>query len=51
MYYAQIDEDGICVAVTQAAGELIGPQFVPLESLDVSVLDMRWTGSAWVQAE
>ena len=50
MYYAQINQDGICVAVTQASGELLGAEFVPLSELDTSVLDMRWTGAAWVQA-
>lgn len=47
MYYAQINQDGLCVAVTQASGELSGGQFVPLQLLDVSLLDMKWTGSAW----
>lgn len=46
MFYAQLSGD-ICVAVTQSAGPLVGPQFIPLDSFDVSVLGMRWTGSTW----
>lgn len=47
-YFAQIDGSGYCVAVTQAAGPLVGPQFVPIDTLDVSLIGMRWTGFAWV---
>lgn len=50
MFYAQLDDSGVCRAVTQSAGPLIGPRFVPLPFLDVALLGKRWTGSAWVDA-
>lgn len=48
MYYAQLDGGGVCFAVTQAAGPLVGPSFVPIASLNASLIGQRWTGSAWV---
>lgn len=48
MYYAQLNGSSICVAVTQSAAPLVGPQFVPLASFDTSVLGKKWTGSEWV---
>ena len=46
--YAQLNDSGICVAITQPGAPLIGPQFVVIGTLDASVLGKRWTGSAWV---
>ena len=46
-YYAQLNGSSVCVAVTQTAGPLVGAQFVPLASLDTSVLGKTWNGSAW----
>lgn len=47
MFYAQLNGSSICVAVTQSAGPLIGAQFIPIASLNVDLLGMKWTGSAW----
>lgn len=50
MFYAQLDGSGICVAVTQPAQPLVGAQFIPVASLDPTLIGKRWTGSAWVPA-
>ncbi len=47
MYFAQINGAGVCVAVTQSSAPLVGAQFVPLASLDISVLGKKWNGSSW----
>lgn len=46
-YYAQLDGSNRCKAVTETTGELIGPQFVPLASFDLTVLGKTWDGNAW----
>lgn len=46
--YAQLNEDGICVSITQTPGVLEGPQFVVLPFFDLSVLLKKWTGTEWV---
>lgn len=46
-FYAQIDVDGICYAVTQTTCEIIGSTLIVLPSYDLSVIGKRWTGSHW----
>lgn len=48
MFYAELNEAGICFAVTQPGELLVGPQFVPVASLDPTLIGKRWTGTAWV---
>ena len=48
-YYAQLNDDGIAVAVTQTHGPLTGPGLVAIESLDTAVLGRRRVGSQWVE--
>lgn len=50
MYYAQLNESSICIAVTQSAGPLVGPAFVQLAFFDTSVLAKKWDGSGWIAA-
>lgn len=47
MYFAQLNENGICVSVTQPAAPLVGPEFIPLTFLDMSVLGKKWNGTGW----
>ena len=46
-YYAQLNDDGLAIAVTDAAGPLSGSNMISLGSLDSSVLGRRWTGTEW----
>ena len=41
MYYAQIDENGICYAVTQAAGAIEQGDMIEIASLDKSLLGKK----------
>ena len=47
MFYAQLNGSNVCVAVTQSAGSLNGSQFVPISSLDITLLGKTWNGSSW----
>lgn len=38
MYYAQIDENNVCYAVTQTTGQIDQPDMIEIESYDESLL-------------
>lgn len=48
-YYAQITEEGICCGVSQLSGIVNADNMIELESYDLSVMGMKWTGSAWIE--
>lgn len=47
--FAQINADGICVAVSDLHSPVEHESLIPVESTDV--LGMRWTGEAWENVE
>jgi predicted glycosyl hydrolase (DUF1957 family) len=47
-YYAQIDDQSICYAVTQTAGEIIQPDMILITSYDISLLGKIWNGGEWL---
>lgn len=48
-YYAQITDDGICCGVSQLSGIVNADNMIELESYDLSVMGMKWTGNAWIE--
>jgi hypothetical protein len=49
-YSAQLDNNGICTAVTETIEPLTGDRIVPLGGYDVSLLGKQWTGVEWLDA-
>lgn len=47
-YYAQINEDNICFAVSQLSGEMSQPDLIRLETFDLSLLGKIWNGAEWL---
>lgn len=47
-YYAQIDEQQLCIGVSQLSGEVVADDMVELDSYDISVLGKLWQGGKWV---
>ncbi|TAH58218.1 MAG: hypothetical protein EWM48_02115 [Sphaerochaeta sp.] len=47
MYYAQIDMDGICYAVTQTTGPIEQDDLIEIDGYDESLLGKRRVGEAW----
>ena len=41
MYYAQINETGICVAVSQLAGKVEQENMIEIDNYDISLLGKR----------
>ncbi len=50
MYYAQLNEQGRVVAVTQTAAEVISPSMVALPLLDSSLIGATYQNGAFVPA-
>ncbi len=45
--YAQIDENGICVGISQVAGEINSPNHIELETEDYSYLRKVYSNNQW----
>lgn len=48
-YYAELDENNICKAVSELAGEVIKDAMIPLETYDTSLLGKRYEDGEWVE--
>ena len=48
-YYAQINDDLACYAVTQTAGEIIQDDMIQVASYDTSLLGKIWTDGEWLE--
>lgn len=47
-YYAQINEENICTAVSELAADMSDhSNLLSIESLDLSLLGKKWNGSDW----
>lgn len=49
MFYAQINEENICIAVSQLYGEVQQENLIALSSFDSSVLGMKYENGAWTE--
>lgn len=47
VYYAQINADSICFAVSELSGAVEALDMIPVDSSDMSLLGKRWTGENW----
>ena len=50
-YYAQINTDGICLAVSELSGEVKADNMIRLESYDASLLGKRYVDGEWLEVE
>lgn len=48
MRYAQINEDGICIGVSDLSGEVDAPHMIPIGPED-NPMGHTWDGSGWLQ--
>lgn len=46
-YYAQIDENNICIGVSQLSGKVNAPNMILLESQDASLLGKKYNSGTW----
>ena len=48
MYYAQIDGNDICYAVTQTAGQINQANMIEIDGIDESLLLKKYVDGQWV---
>lgn len=46
-YYAQIDENNICIGVSQLSGEVNVPNMISVDSLDGRLMGKRYHNGGW----
>lgn len=47
MFYAQIDNDNICICVSELSGEVNSNNLIPLETFDASLLGKKYNNGQW----
>ena len=47
-YYAQVNENNLCFAVSELASEMNQENLITINELDVSLIGKMWNGSEWV---
>lgn len=50
-YYAQIDENNRCFAVSELSAEMPQHYLIRINELDISLIDKIWNGSEWINQE
>jgi len=50
-YYAQINTDNICFAVSDLSGEVRADNMIRLENYDASLLGKRYVDGKWLEVE
>ena len=51
MTYAQINEENICVGVSQLSGEVDSPLLIPIANFDHLVIGKRYNNGVWEEIE
>lgn len=46
-YYAQIDENNICIAVSDLSGKVTADNMIRLETYDTSLLGKKYNAGVW----
>jgi hypothetical protein len=49
-YYAQINEQNICLAVSELAAEMSESNLISIDTFDTSLLGKMWNGSSWEES-
>ena len=51
MIYAQLNEENICVGVSDLSGEVEADNMKPIESFDVNILGKKYNNGEWEEVE
>ena len=49
MFYAQVNEENICIAVSRLSGEVAGANLIALSSFDSSLIGKKYENGAWTE--
>lgn len=47
MFYAQLNEENICIGISQLSGEVKAENMIELDGYDTPLLGKRWTRQGW----
>lgn len=47
MVYAQINDENICIAVSNLSGKVLADNLIPLEVFDTSILGKKYNNGVW----
>ncbi|MBQ5615450.1 MAG: flagellar basal-body rod protein [Peptococcaceae bacterium] len=50
-YYAELDENNICKAVSDLSGKVDKPTIIPIDFYDVSLLGKQYNNGKWLEVE
>lgn len=50
-YYAQLNQDDICFAISALSGEVEGEYMIPIDSYNDSLLGKRYKNGEWTEVE
>ena len=48
-YYAQLNETGLCVGLSDLSGEITADNMILLESYDLTILGKKYENGVWVE--
>lgn len=51
MFYAQLNEDNICFAISQLSGEVQADNLIVISSFDISIIGKKYVDGTWVEVE
>lgn len=51
MIYAQLNEENVCVGISDLSGEVQDPHLIPLKEFDLSIMGKRYENSMWKEVE
>ena len=46
-FYAQLDQDGVCVGISQLAGEVAAARVVALRAFEVDLIGRKYINDQW----
>jgi len=49
IFYAQINEDGVCEGLQQASKEIQANGIIPVPTYDVSLIGKKWENEEWLE--
>ncbi len=51
MYYAQLDENNICVGVSDLSGEIIADNMIRIEEMNTDLIGKKYNNGNWEAVE
>lgn len=51
MFYAQLNEENICFAVSQLSGEVQADNLIEISFFDTSIVGKKYVDGTWVEVE